>query len=225
MKKLVVLLTLVAAVSAYSQGTVNFGNKVAQVLNPDGVTVKWAAVDQPYAYPTGGPAAAGKINGGITTPWGGSTAMIGLYGGTTGTAEGALELTLNGTVGAIGFRSGNAAGYITAASRIVDGTSPGGDAVVQIRIWDTGVAGSTLFNADGTIRSDAPSQYYWYKSPLYTVTGLGGGSPPATAATIVGLGAAGINSPISLTFVPEPSIIGLGILGAVAGLMVFRRRS
>jgi hypothetical protein len=219
MKKLVVLLTLVAAVSAYSQGTVTFGNKVAQVLAPDQVTVVWTAIDQPFAYPTGGPAAAGKINGGITTPWGGSTALMALYGGTTGTAEDALTLCANGTITSAGFRSGPAAGYVVNSSRAIDGTSPGGNGIVQIRIWDTGAAGSTWEN------HRQAAQYYEWISPLYTVGPLGGGSPPATSATIVGLGAAGINSPIALTFVPEPSIIGLGILGAIAGLMVFRRRS
>lgn len=210
MKKLVVLLTLVAAVSGYSQGTINFQTKLTA-----------ANIDAPIAYGTGGPATAGTRPSGLApgSQWSGINALAGLYGGPVGTTEANLVLL----VPSVGFRTGAAAGYVnvgSSASRDVAGTVPGGSGVFQIRAWDTGAAGSTW-------ETLPLGGYYAGKSAVITVTGLGGGSPPASPANLIdsttGTPIAGFS--MAWVPVPEPSIIGLGLLGAVAGLMVFRRRN
>jgi hypothetical protein len=205
MKKLVVLLTLVATVSAYSQGTVSFQTRLTT-----------PAIDAPITYADGGPALAGtRPNGTLTGAFQGSTAYAALYGGAT-----ANDLTL--LIPAVGFRSGTASGYVlvgSASSRDVPGTVVGGSGYFQIRAWDTGVAGSTWESLTPAV------PHYEGQSAVIRVANLGGGSPPAPAAPLInadtGVGIAGFQ----MTYVPEPSIIGLGLLGALAGLMVFRRRN
>ncbi len=203
MKKLVVLLTLVAAASAFSQGQVNFNNRLTTF-----------GVDAPISYPAGGPAPAGRINGLVTAdPWSGWNARVALYGGPAGTAESALTLITP----AVPFRTTAAtAGYIDPnfgggnSTRTVSGVAIGAPGVFQVRAWDTGAA------CDSYEAALQAGQYYAGKSVLVNIASLGGGS--IAPSPLTGLTA------FSISFVPEPSIIGLGLLGAVAGMVVFRRR-
>lgn len=205
---------MVAAASAYSQGLINFNNKVSSI-----------SLDAPITYAAGGPATAGKIDGGATLTvdgynWGGAAAMAALYGGPAGTPEQSLTLL----VPAVAFRAGTAAGYVSTtlgSSRTVEGVLAGAPAVFQVRAWDVGVVGgASSYEAAVAINKDAvnPRGVYYGASGLVNVAQLGGGS--IQTPNLVGLTA------FAMDFhpVPEPSIIGLGILGAVAGLMVFRRR-
>jgi hypothetical protein len=222
MKKVLVLLTLVAAVSAYSQGTIVFNNRVLTATPP---------IQVPISYANGAGGLAGPVTAGVlpdntvnvnASGFGGINAKAALYGGAVGTAEADLVLLLNGagTIGAVGFRSGTLAGFVnvgTDSTRVLkaaNGGAPLGQGVFQVRAWDVGIAGvNTWADAMGH------SVGYFGTSTLLTIGPLGGGSPPATPPNLVGLAS------FSMAFVPEPSVIGLGILGAIAGLMVFRRRS
>lgn len=208
MKKLVVLLTLVAAASAFSQGQVNFQNRLTTF-----------GVDAPISYPDGGPALAGRINGTVTAePFSGWNARAALYGAAAGTAEDALSIITP----AVPFRTTAAtAGYIDPnadggnSTRTVPGVDIGQAGVFQVRAWDTGDACASFEDAMARL---GQQEFYAGKSVLVNITSLGGGS--VAPSPLTGLEA------FTLTYfpVPEPSIIGLGLLGAVAGMVVFRRR-
>jgi hypothetical protein len=218
MKKLIVVLSLIAAVSAYSQGTVSFQNRNANTTPP---------IDAPISFDASGPVAAGRINGSIALAadangfvWGGTNAQAGLYGAAAGTAQENYVLL----VPSVGFRLTTAtAGYVnvgSASSRTVAGVAPGALADFQIRAWDCGISG--VLSYEDAVAISNTRKVYLGMSPVLPNIALGGvGVPPTPAANLLGL------QSFSLAYVgvPEPSVIGLGILGALAGLMVFRRRN
>jgi len=221
MKKLLVLSILIAAVSAYPQGQVNFNNRVTTATPP---------VNAPISYEAAGPmAAVGKVNSATTVvagslTYGGANALAALYGGALGSTEAQMVLLIP----SIGFKSGAAAGYVSTAdppgtTRTINGILPGAKALVQVRAWDSGDVSDSY--EDAAAKISANHGVYLGKSMIMQVT-LGGGSPPVTPPNLVdevsGLPMAAFSMGY---FVPEPSIIGLGILGAVAGLFVFRRRN
>lgn len=216
MKKVLVLATLVAAVSAYSQGTVNFLTRdTANGVN----TLIYYAPGGPVTATAGSTAAKPSpqtniVSGGFN--WGGVNAKAGLYGGPAGTAADQLVLL----VPSVGFRTGAAAGYVdpgSDAQRILANVAPGAVAALQIRAWDAGVTGVDSYEAAKALA--ATRGVYLGTSILFEKTLGGVGNPPSQPASLA-------NVPnFTLDYVPEPSIIGLGILGTLAGLMVFRRRS
>ncbi len=186
------------------------------------------AIDAPIWYDgPGGPMGRRLVDGSlsITEPYsqityGGASARAGLYGGPLGTPEDQLVLLLP----VLGFRSGAYAGYInsgTDASRTLLGVAPGAPAVFQIRAWDVGLAPGETTPA-GSYEEAGPctEMVYFGKSVMLNVAALGGGgTPPAIPAQLIGL------SGFTIYAMPEPSTVALGIFGAIAGLMVFRRRS
>jgi hypothetical protein len=243
MKQVLVILSLVAAVSAYSQGTVNFQNKAIPVPSPGPAgTILTYNARISYGAGVGGAVApitvGSNIAGNVSIAANGLTyginARAALYGGAVGATEGQMVLLIP----AVGFRSGANAGYVLVGSdpsRSIDTVGPAANAWVQVRAWDTGDTANTY--EDAALKVGANHGVYLGKSEILQVT-LGGGSPPLAPAdlydnrtqTLNGDGT--INTPgtplqpLALGyFVPEPSIIGLGILGALAGLFVFRRRN
>lgn len=218
MKKTLVLLTCVAAVSAYSQGTVNFNNRIGTTVNAP-ITYTNLSNVGPIADGAKPSAAVSVASDGYV--WGGANAKAGLYGAANGSTAGQLVLLAP----SVGFRTGAAAGYIdpgSSAQRTVDGVLGGAQAVFQVRAWDTGTTGVDSYEAAAALT--ATRRVYLGVSPLLPNIVLGNdtsGGTPTLPANLVGL------APFAMDYVgvPEPSIIGLGILGAVAGLMVFRRRS
>jgi len=213
MKKVLVLLTLVAAASAFSQGTVNFVNRDTST-DPQ--------INAPISYNAGGPMTAGRVSSALTATangltYGGTTVQAGLYGGAATAPDSELVLL----VPSLGFRSGAAAGYIVTtsdSSRVVQGVAPGASAKVQIRAWDAGIAAASYEAAAALVAAN--HGVYLGASPSMVITLGGAGAPPGPPANLIGLQSFGMDY-----IVPEPSIIGLGILGTLAGLMVFRRRS
>jgi hypothetical protein len=220
MKKLVVLLSMVATVSAFSQGQVNFVTKNS---------TSGSAVDAPVTY-SGGPANGIRptsTNQTITSiagyVFGGINARAALYAkaGTGNSADSLSIITPN-----VPFYNLNAlAGYVNATAsggsktRDVPGTTAGeGSATFQIRAFDMGitVASNTMSFETAKAIIDA-NHIGYYGVGMVGDWGLGGGS--VAAKFLVGY------APFTINFVPEPSIIGLGILGALAGLFVFRRRN
>lgn len=219
MKQILVLLTLVAAVSAYSQGMVNFQNKGI----PQGGTPMNARI----SYGAGGPVTAGSNVTSVAISAGGLTygvnAQAALYGGPVDGAENAMVLLTP----AVGFRTGSNAGYVSVGAdptRIIPGIAPGAKAWVQVRAWDIGTAAASYEAAV------ASGTGYWGTSEIMQVK-LGGQPTPADPAIqspdLVDERTGLAMLPFSMTYnvVPEPSIIGLGLLGAIAGLFVFRRRN
>jgi hypothetical protein len=93
------------------------------------------------------------------------------------------------------FRTGNAAGYVVPVDVTLGNVAAGAKASLQMKVASTDGLGSGA-------------------SKVFSVTTGGGTLPPANLA---GLEA------FSVTYVPEPSTIALGLLGA-AGLLVLRRR-
>lgn len=93
------------------------------------------------------------------------------------------------------FRTGAGAGFVVATDVTLPKVAPGASAAIQMRATTTDGFGSG-------------------NSKVFNVTLGGGLNPPAN---LVGLEA------FSATYIPEPSTIALGILGA-AGLLALRRR-
>jgi len=126
------------------------------------------------------------------------------YAGMFGLNAGAGQQTLNGTGGAPTVAAGAAATFAVAA-------------------WFT--AGGTLTTLAA---AEAVAGTPYGVSPVGSELTGGGGSPPATAPLLPGLGdpqttAGGITS-FSLITTPEPSTVALGVIGASAFLMRLRRK-
>lgn len=219
MKKLLVLATLVAATSAFSQGTVVFNNRVTAVVPNILAKVSYGGLAAGTPAGTALPYASTNIDG-VLHP----SAQAALYGGPAGTAEGDLQLL----VPAVIFRGGSLSGYINnpSATRVVTNVPAGSAAVFQMRAWDA--CGSIL--ADNSYKgiqdyvNAGLGGAYYGASGLINIAQLGGqppSGPPVQDPYLVGL----TGFAIDYHLVPEPSMIGLGILGAFAGLIVFRRRN
>jgi hypothetical protein len=101
------------------------------------------------------------------------------------------------------------AGYINGGEVVVAGIAPGTSVDVVLRAWAT-ASGSTWEAASGNATG------IFGESNVVTV-GLGAvGSPPGPAANLIGL------TSFTLTQVPEPSTVALGLLGLAA--LALRRR-
>jgi hypothetical protein len=106
MKKVILTLcSILVAVGAYAQGTVNFSARVV------------GSYDAPVYV--------GAVNG---TKAEGAAYLSQLYAGPSDTALAAIG-------DAVPFRTGAAAGYWTAATRTIPTVVPGADAKVQIKSW------------------------------------------------------------------------------------------
>jgi Putative Ig domain/Fn3 associated/Divergent InlB B-repeat domain len=136
MKKLTFLFVMLFVGQAFSQGTINFNNRV---------TLNVPIIDAPISY------APGTVKGGdsgarINALGVGLTAKAGLFAGPDGATEDQLVM-----VGpAVNFRSGPGAGYVNVGSQSVrtlnveGATVRGGDyAILQVRAWDTGNTNDT----------------------------------------------------------------------------------
>lgn len=109
MKKLFVLMAcLVATVSSYAQGTVNFNTRVTA----DNVNLRVLGLDG--------------------NPVTGANYSAQLFAGPAGAAEAAL----NPIGSPVSFRAGNAAGWIDAGAVVVTGVPGGQTATLQLRAWD-----------------------------------------------------------------------------------------
>jgi hypothetical protein len=91
--------------------------------------------------------------------------------------------------------------------RTLTGFTAGMTATLQVAVWDS--------NAGPTLEQARALGAFWGLSQTFTYTVPAPGSPP---------GAYYIENFRAFMMIPEPSIIGLGVLGALA-LFVFRRRT
>jgi len=221
MKKTLILGALLAgALGANAQGTVNFADEVVgftmHIYGPQasGQSVTGnAGNDNPSGSTTydAGSMVGGSASGGTLAN--GNNVSVELYAAAgAGDAESSL-LPISQYSGHAGTKAGAIGLFIPNA---ITGTDPGipgtagGTATVALAAWFNGGGAYTSLSA-----AQSASQP-WGESPAVTLSGLGGtGSPPATPPAI------GVSS-FSLSSVPEPSTIALGIMGASAFLM--RRR-
>jgi hypothetical protein len=217
MKKILLFsLSLVVAVGAFAQGTINFNNAaglglVARIfdVSPEAPTT------QIRGNPSDGAPAGSTVYTGARLSGTGFVAELwGIVG--AGRPEGELQRLASGA-----FRTGTAAGIIAGNLALPVPNTPtvaqgGPDAghvgTFQIRAWNAALAGPGATWAS-VVNSPIPHG----SSVLVTSGTLGGtGSPPATTPNLVGL------TSFNLT-VPEPSAIALGVLG-LGTLMFLRRR-
>ena len=120
-----------------------------------------------------------------------------LYAGPEGSALSALKAV----PGTTSFRTGAGAGYISPIDVSIPGIAAGAKATIVVRAYN----GAT-YETSTIIGTSNP----------ITITLGGAGSPPGPGAEMTGL------QGFTLTLVPEPSTIALGILGAAA--LLLRRR-
>lgn len=194
MKKTILMIAgLVATVSMMAQGNLSFGNKATGVNAPVTDAV------------TGAMLAGGDY-----------IAM--LYWGPAGADASAFTPVVENNTGTVvaglPFRTGAAAGYIVTTAVSVR-EAPAGVAIqVQMRAWSA-VGGATYEAAYAAATTGGMiSVVKLGVSNVITVTP---NSPPSTPQVLAGL------QGFSINYIPEPSILALGLLGGVAFLL--RRRS
>ncbi len=179
----VVLLTLLGAIDALAQGTVYLNNYAlsacgtglkAPVYAPEPGNITLSKTGNTTS---GLPAGTQTYSGALLS---GSTYRAQLYGAA---GYGRLETDLVAATPATTFRTGAAAGYLTAVTATIPGTAEGGSATVQMRVWD---------NTSGLYPDWASAETAWNlgliaagKAPLIFASPLGGVSPPAYLCGLV----------------------------------------
>ena len=145
----------------------------------------------------------------------GSTFNAGLYWAVDGTVDDTLFVQIGA--------SGNIQpldGLIAAGTRTTPNeTAPGGNAMFQVRVWETAYGSSyEAVLANGTTQNGRLG-LAGKSNIVRATTGNPGGSPPSPAGSLI---TAGLQA-FSVDVVPEPSILGLGMLG-VGAFWALRRR-
>jgi len=206
MKKLVIMAAAIfATVNIFAQGTVNFSNIGGQsVFNTltgaagiAGTTFSVQLYQLVFANPPGDPTST-FTNGDPRVQF--PTTDAGF------TALGA-KVTLA------------AAGFFVGGNRIAEITPPGAFGYFQVRAWET--AFGATYEAAAAANPVGGRTALLGKSNIVRVdTGDPTTVPPGPAGSLV----LGGLSRIDLIVVPEPSVIGLGLIGAGALLMLRRRK-
>lgn len=232
-KTLILALSVVGAVGAYAQGTVNFseaGDATSHIYAPQGAGTSEVTGNAANDSPSGAATyAAGSSIGGNSTSTGstgygnGNNFTAELYGvsGTTASLASVLAAPLTQYSSTFSTKPGGAGQFL--------GSSPATDPGISGATGGTGASLSLAawYNGGGTITTLAAAEaakvpYGW--SPLFTINGpLGNqstGGPPATPPDLVGLQSFSLIA--TTTPLPEPGTIALGIMGAAAFLA--RRR-
>ena len=139
----------------------------------------------------------------------GSKFTVGLYWAHDGITDEALFQLAGATTGIAG-QAGALTGLYSGGTRTVDITPPGFFAMFQVRAWETSF---------GSFDAAATGGGLVGKSSIIRVdTGDPTVIPPGTPGSLKGI------SGITLAIVPEPSVIGLSLLGAGALLLLRRRK-
>jgi hypothetical protein len=228
-KSLTIIGLLAGAVGVYAQGTIQWSDYDAKTFsisvyspNPAQPTAEQFG-NGPTDVPAGSATFGGQLLGGSTTGTGlysysdGNDYTVGLYEAATSTG---LTTALMGSplaTTSILTTSGGAGNWqysaLTAAN---SGIAPGGTAFVELAVWYNDGGAYTSYST--ALANGVPTGTTGPSDTSVTLGGQGPSGPPATAP---GLGGLGFTS-FSLTSVPEPSTIALGVMGASAFL--FRRR-
>lgn len=249
MKKITILgLSALCAAGAYAQGTVNFyngaGSRVALIYapNPASPSVQQlgnSAADTPTGTTVYGGIPIGGSSGTAGTPINytyGNNFTVQLYANPAGTAQPLSSLVpVAAYVTTMTTSGGTAnAGYIVANNLSPDPGIPNPNALADANngILDNSAtcALAAWYNAGGTITSLAAAKAAgvpYGESAAFNVTGLGEPSSIMTAynGTPTAASQAAVMRNLqsfSLTSVPEPSTIALGVMGI--GAFLARRR-
>lgn len=194
-KALVVLVSVLASLSTLAQ-QVNFSNKDAA-----------KNINSPiYDVTVGG------------TKLEGTAYFAQLFGGAAGSAESALVAL--GTP--VNFRTGAAAGYISANTVTIPGVGFGAGAVVQMRAWASANGTYTTWDAAQAAYTAGTAAAEIGKSGLLNVTMPASAVDPNVPG-LVGLESFAIVGPGPV--IPEPSTMALCLLGAAALLIRRDRKS
>ncbi len=220
------------AISAYPQGTVYFRTRDT-VEGINAVCVYTNSPASPGPVPDGAkPSAIVDIQSG-GYDWGGIYARAGLYVGYNFASRDSLVLA----VPAIGFRTGAAAGYVDPggdATRYIPGFYGGAVVTFQVRVWDTGTAGVDTYEAALDVAGSRP--VYLGESALLNNVLLGNWVPTPTGVPMpptplkewwwFGAGTLNDGQPIVMwnTLVPEPSGLGILVLGVTTLGFICRRK-
>lgn len=155
----------------------------------------------------GGVLSAPIFDVGGTVGLAGTAFFAQIYAGPAGTADAAL--TAQGSP--VTFSSNAAlAGFVNASTVTITGVAPGGTARVIVKAWESSFATFAAAVAGNGKNGSSTS---------FDVGPLGGtpaSGPPLTNPNLIGL------TQFSLTQVPEPGTLALGVLGAAA--LFLRRR-
>lgn len=212
-KQIIAVLALTCSVSLFAQGTVDFNNRnvgllvtkvyAPQTADPTVQVVGATASDTPAGTTvyTGSPLAGA---GWVAQLWAANGA---------GQAESSLQAALPTTV----FRTGAAAGFVTATTAVLAGVPlDAAAATIQMRVFPSTYA--TWGDAEAAWLADNSMTVWIGKSPLFNVSGIGGNlnTPPVLA----GLQSFSL---VAHPVIPEPSTFALLGLGAL-GMMIFRRK-
>jgi hypothetical protein len=211
-KQIIAALALTCAASLFAQGTVDFNNRnvgllVTKVYAPQAATPTVAV----YGSTSSDTPSGTTVYTGLPLSGAGWVAQLWAANGAN-QVESSLAAATPSTV----FRTGAAAGFVTATTATLTGVpKDAAAATLQLRVYPstfaTWAAAETAWAADktGTIGIG--------KSLLFNVSGIGGdlNTPPILA---------GLTSfSLAVNIVPEPSTFALLGLGAL-GMMIFRRK-
>jgi len=215
MKKILTALGIVVcAASVFAQGQMVFNTRVTGTIV---VPVYMPQLADPLQEVHGQSAAGFPVGttvytGGVLPATSGARFTAQLFGGPLGTDDAALAPMLPTTT----FRTATSlAGFVNppATVALLDSVAPNTSARMQMRVWDN--QGGTVTSWADAVRIAAGGNLLIGDSLSFDTPVLGGGSTPP--ANLIGL------TSFNLHFVPEPSVIALGVLG-VGALVLFRRR-
>ena len=118
-----------------------------------------------------------------------------------------------GSIVTLGTTPATAGIWASSAIATIPGTTGGaaGTATLQLYAWYND--GGQIASYSAAIADGVPTA----RSAVADITGLGGGSPPATASSLP-------ESLGNISFAPEPGTIALGVMGASAFLLRLRRK-
>ena len=215
-KSLITAMLLAAAVGAFAQGTLNFGNQfgsafIAPIYNVDPAdAARKLSGNSAVSRPVGT-----TVYGGGLLQGGGYT--LALFAGAAGTPVDQLRLA-----GSAPFRSGTGganslpAGLITTLGTLaIDGVAAGSIAQLEIRAWDNRGGSVSTWQAVLANPSIARGTSGTFLSAA--LGGTDGSGNPVIPPNTTGWQSFG------LYVVPEPSTIALAVLG-LGSLLLFRRR-
>jgi len=188
-KAIIAVSSLLVAVGAFAQGTINFNNRVPAADPP---------INAPIFYDSNGLGVLVKADG--------ANFMAALYAGPSADALAPIGSP-------IAFKTGAVAGYFGTSTPYTVDTIPGGsDAFVKVVAWSVSAGATYKAVVDA-------GKGGWGESTVLKLKLGGGGTPPGPPADLIGLTSFNISNFGGGPAVPEPSVVVLAGLGGLALLL------